>query len=89
MEEGIFDKLRAQLEQEEWPAVYLFKFIVPNDAEKLALVTALFDETGDIALHQSKNGNFVSVSAKEMMLDVDSIIEKYEKAALIKGVISL
>jgi hypothetical protein len=89
MEENIFDKLRTQLEQEEWPAVYLFKFIAPNDAEKLALVTALFDDNNEISLHQSKNGKYVSVSVKELMLDVDSIILKYEEAAKIPGVISL
>ncbi|MES2800113.1 MAG: DUF493 domain-containing protein [Bacteroidota bacterium] len=89
MEEGIFDKLKLQLEEEEWPAVYLFKFIVPNDDHKLALISAMFDDSSEIVLHQSANGNYVSVSVKEMMLDVDSIIEKYQKAAEIKGVISL
>jgi hypothetical protein len=87
--EDIFKNLREQLEQEDWPAVYLFKFIVPNDAEKLAIITSLFNDSNDLVLHQSKNGNFVSVSVKELMLDVDSIIEKYIEAAKIKGVISL
>lgn len=87
--EDIFKKLKEQLEQEDWPAVYLFKFIVPNDAEKLAIITSLFNDSNDLVLHQSKNGNFVSVSVKELMLDVDSIIEKYTEAAKIKGVISL
>lgn len=86
----IFNNLRIQLEQQEWPNVYFFKFIVPNDDEKLALVTALFDDQGaDLILHPSKTGKYVSVSAKEFMLDVDSIIQKYEEAAKIKGVISL
>lgn len=86
----IFNNLRIQLEQQEWPNVYFFKFIVPNDDEKLALVIALFDDEGaDLTLHPSKTGKYVSVSAKEFMLNVDSIIEKYEKAAQIKGVISL
>jgi hypothetical protein len=40
-------------------------------------------------MHPSRNGNYLSISAKELMLDVDSIIEKYTKAAQIKGVISL
>ncbi|MFN5910626.1 MAG: DUF493 family protein [Bacteroidota bacterium] len=87
--DDIFGKLKHQLEQEEWPAVYFFKFIVPNDPEKLALITSIFNDNNDIVLHQSKNGNFVSVSVKELMLDVDSIIRIYEEAAKIKGVISL
>jgi hypothetical protein len=89
MDESIFDKLRVQLEQEEWPAVYLFKFIVPNNDEKLAQVTSMFNDSNEIVLHQSKNGNFVSVSVKELMLDVDTIISKYVQAAKIPGVISL
>jgi hypothetical protein len=87
--EGMFDKLKVQLEQLVWPDVYLFKFIVPNDSEKLARITALFNDSSDVVMHPSRNGNYISVSAKELMLDVDSIIQKYEQAAQIKGVISL
>ncbi len=87
--EDVFGKLKAQLELQEWPNVYLFKFIVPKDDEKLAKVTSLFNDSSDIVFHPSKNGNYISVSVKELMLDVDSIIYKYEQASLIKGVISL
>ena len=88
-EEGVFDKLRLQLEQEEWPNVYLFKFIVPNSPDMIARAATLFNDTADIAFHESKNGNYVSLSVKELMLDVDSIIEIYQRAAEIKGLISL
>jgi hypothetical protein len=84
-----FEKLREQLALQEWPEVYLFKFIVENTPEKLAHATALFDDTADITFHTSSNEKYVSVSAKELMIDVDSVIKKYEKAALIEGIISL
>lgn len=84
-----FDKLREQLALQEWPNVYSFKFIVPNDPHSLAQASALFNETAEISFHESKTGKYISVGAKEMMLDVDSIIEVYVRAALIKGVISL
>lgn len=84
-----FAKLREQLELQEWPDVFLFKFIIPNEPETLAKTTALFDETSEIRLHPSKNGKYVSISVKEMMLNVQSIIDKYEKATLIKGLIAL
>lgn len=87
--DGIFDKLHQQLENQEWPNVYFFKFIVPNEPESIAKVTALFDATSDLSYHTSSNGKYVSVSVKELMLDSDSIIEKYKKASLIKGIISL
>lgn len=81
--------LKEKLELLEWPNVYFFKFIVPNESENVALVTALFDESSEIVMHPSKTGKYISISAKEMMLDVDSIILKYKKASLIKGIISL
>jgi hypothetical protein len=74
---------------QEWPSVYLFKFIVENTPEKLAHATALFDGTAEINYHTSSSEKYVSVSAKEMMIDVESVISKYEKAALIDGIISL
>lgn len=89
MSEGTFDKLREQLELQEWPSVYFFKFIVPNTPHLLAQTSALFDETAEIQFHESSSGKFISVSVKEMMLDVDSIISIYEKAQIIPGIISL
>ena len=88
-EEDEYSKLREQLELQEWPNIFLFKFIVPNTSENLAMATALFNETSEISLHESKTGKFVSVGAKEMMLDVDSIINVYKEAAKIKGLIAL
>ncbi len=84
-----FENLRAQLDVLEWPSVYLFKFIVPNDNEKMAQVSALFDENATISYHTSSKGNYVSVSVKEVMLSGDSVIEIYENAIKIEGIISL
>ena len=72
-----YDKLKIQLELQEWPNVYLFKFIVPNESEKIALTTSLFDDSAELNLRESSKGTYMSVSAKELMMDVDSIIEKY------------
>lgn len=87
--EDKFAKLREQLELLEWPNLYLFKFIVPNNPAQIAQASALFDETSEIVMHPSSQGKYMSFSAKEVMLDVDSIIEKYVKASQIEGVISL
>jgi len=85
----VLEKLKVQLELQEWPNVYFFKFIIPNNSETIALTTGLFDNEAEVVMHPSKNGNYMSISAKEMMLDVNSILEKYKKASLIKGIISL
>jgi len=85
----VFDNLREQLTLLEWPDVYLFKFIVPNSPEMLARATSLFGDMAELTFHESKTGKYISVSAKEMMIDVDSIIAVYERAAEIKGMIAL
>jgi hypothetical protein len=84
-----FDKLREQLLLQEWPNVYLFKFIVPNENEKIAKVSSLFDENSTLTLHPSSNGNYMSITIREVMMSANDIIEIYEKAAEIKGVITL
>ena len=87
--EDPFANLREQLALQEWPSVYLFKFIVENTPEKLAQASALFDGTAEINFHTSSNEKYVSVSAKEMMIDVDSIIDKYNRASGIEGLVAL
>jgi len=89
MDSDTFSKLREQLELQEWPNVYLFKFIVPNTPQALAQVTALFSDLSEINFNESKTGKYISVGAKELMLNVDSIIEVYNNAAKIEGIISL
>lgn len=84
-----YNKLREQLELQEWPGIFMFKFIVKNTPELIAKVSQLFDEAADLRLQPSKTGKYISVGAKEMMLDVDSIIEKYKQASLIDGLIAL
>lgn len=84
-----FSNLREQLALQEWPNVYLFKFIVPNESALVALTLALFGELSEVAFNESKTGKYISISAKEVMMDADSIIEIYIRASEIKGVIAL
>lgn len=82
-------KLKAHLDLQEWPNIYLFKFVIPNESQQIAEAVALFNETAEISFHNSSNGKYTSVSVKEVMLSSDEIIAIYEKAASIKGIISL
>lgn len=84
-----YQKLREQLELQEWPNVYLFKFIVPNTPENVARTSALFDSPTDLHLQPSKTGKYISVSAKELMLDAESIINIYKASSKIEGLIPL
>lgn len=86
-----YEKLKEQLRQStQWPSLYMFKFIVPADNDKIAQVEALFDSTqAQIQIRQSRKGNFVSVTAKEMMLSPENVINRYLEAEGIEGLISL
>ncbi|MBM3417740.1 MAG: DUF493 domain-containing protein [Bacteroidetes bacterium] len=84
-----FDKLQEQLLLQEWPNLYLFKFIVPNEIEKIAKVSSLFNENCDLSMHSSSKGNYLSITVKEVMMSAEDIIDIYKKAAEIKGVITL
>jgi hypothetical protein len=86
-----YEKLREQLSQSTtWPSLYMFKFIVPAQNEKIAQVEGLFNtEEAQIQLRQSRKGNFVSFTAKEMMISPEKVIERYVEAEAIEGLISL
>lgn len=89
MEKADFSKLKDQLELQEWPSVYFFKFIIPNDTHKVAQLTALFDDSGDLHFMESRNGKYISVSSKEMMMSADDVIQRYLDASVIEGLIAL
>lgn len=72
--------------QTSFPTLYMFKFIVPNGKE--IEVGALLPNNKMVLKHSSK-GTYVSATIKAMMPTSDSILEVYEKAATIEGVISL
>lgn len=84
-------KFRELLEQNySWPALYMFKFICPAGNEAVAKLQQLFDpEVAEISLRPSTKGNYVSFTAKELMLSVDAVIARYQKARDIPGLISL
>ena len=72
-----------------FPSVYMYKFIVPSDNRTIALVENLFDAETDIHTKESNSGKYISITAKQVVISVDEIIEIYKKASQIKGVIFL
>ncbi|MEZ4722338.1 MAG: DUF493 domain-containing protein [Flavobacteriales bacterium] len=83
---GLLAKLS---EDKDWPKIYLFKFIVPNDNHLLARAQALFGPEAQITLNQSRTGKYISVSAKELMISPDEVIERYRKSSEIDGLMAL
>ena len=69
-----------------WPASYIFKFIVPTGKEQQVKDLFPGEETTD---KLSRQGNYVSVSIELMMFSSDSVIEIYERASHIDGIVAL
>lgn len=91
MDEEKLNSIREKLnEYHSWPTVYLYKFIVPSDNERIAQVEALFDSrTAEIRQTPSRNGTYTSISAREVVTSADQVIETYKRASKIDGIISL
>ena len=90
--EAFYKKLKQQLiDTSLWPSVYLYKFIVKSELEKIAEIEGLFNNMGAvIKTIESKNGKYTSVSINVKMANPDAVIEKYiEVTDNIEGVISL
>ncbi len=76
-------------ETTEWPSVYMFKFIIPAENRKIALVESLFEEEAQIFTKESSGGKYISITIKIVMLNALEVIEKYRSAASIDGLIAL
>lgn len=89
--EEFYTRLREQLEGDtEWPAPYLYKFIVPASNEKIAEIEVIFDGIGaQIQTRDSSKGTYTSVSIKVTMECPKAVIEKYLQVSEVEGVISL
>ncbi|HAS59575.1 MAG TPA: DUF493 domain-containing protein [Algoriphagus sp.] len=70
----------------QFPMLYMFKFIVPNGREHE--VGAIFPKN-EMTLKPSSGGKYVSTTIQVMVESADEVIEYYEKASTIEGVISL
>ena len=89
--EEFYERLKVELDNSNsWPAEYLFKFIVPSDADKIKKVQEAFDCLGAvIKTTKSKTGKFTSISIDVQMKDSQEIIDKYQEVSTVEGIISL
>jgi putative lipoic acid-binding regulatory protein len=89
--EAFYKKLQWQLEDTtQFPSDYLFKFIVPTTDNQVEEVENLFNNKGAVInTKKSKTGKYVSVSIVLHIENAATVIEYYQKAAKIKGIISL
>lgn len=81
------DAFRKRLEEtQDFPSLYMFKFIVP-EAQKEE-VEALFP-LNEVTFKPSSKGNYTSVTAQVMVPNTEFVIDIYNKAHQIEGIIAL
>lgn len=91
-QEEFYEKLKGQLlDTSSWPAVYLYKFIVPSSDAKIQEIQSIFDNMGAVInTKKSKKGKYTSVSVNVKLKDPDAVIAKYKEVGeKVEGVISL
>jgi len=69
-----------------WPALYVFKFIVPQ--QKVVEVKALFPNHVSTE-RQSEKGKYISVTFNMMMPSSEAVVSVYQKVKDIEGIIAL
>lgn len=89
--EDFYIRLKSELEESTtWPAIYLYKFIVPSSTTNIDLVENTFNNMGAvIKTNTSKTGKYTSISVNVTMENPDKVIEKYQELSTIEGIISL
>ena len=91
-ENAFYDRLKNELQEStDWPADYLYKFIVPTlEGDKLKAIQRIFDNTGAvIESRKSRKGKYTSLSIMVNLPDPEAVIVKYKAVSRIEGVISL
>ena len=89
--DDFYSKLKIQLDDTtDFPADYLYKFIVPASENQVKEVESIFNNTGAVInTKNSKTGKYVSVSIILKLNSSEEIITYYRKVEKIKGIISL
>jgi len=90
-QEEFYTKLKKTLEETTvFPTKYVFKFIVSSDMKIIKEVENLFNHLGAVIEKKaSKNGKYTAITIQVEMKSSDRIIQKYQEAGRIEGIISL
>lgn len=82
--------LRQSLEKvHAWPSLYMFKLIFEPDEARLNRVLALFPAEAEVLRRFSTGGKYLSLTVKEVMMSADDVVQRYERASEIPGVIMI
>lgn len=73
---------------QQLPGVYVFKFVIPGNEEKLTELKTIFTEE-EFQKQPSKTGKYVSITVKKWMQNADEVVAIYKQASEIKDIMML
>lgn len=83
-------RLKGSLEKvHDWPSLYMFKFILEPEEDRLNQVLALFSAESEVIRRYSAGGKYLSITVKEVMMNADEVVARYDRASAIQGVMTL
>lgn len=84
------ERFRKKLNDDtQWPAKYMFKFIVPNKDGKVEQVKALLTSVGELSYKHTSSLKYVSVTCLALMQNADEVINVTLHVNSIEGVLAL
>lgn len=84
------ERLRKQLDAfHEWPSAFTFKFVLPNDPQRIEVLKGLFGVSAEFSHRESRNGNYIAFTIREVLPNAEHVFMRYEAAAGIEGIMSL
>jgi len=87
MEDERLEGLRAQLDAHHtWPSEYMFKFIAPNQTDRIEAVLAVFPDEVTVRRKASGGGKYVSLTIHETVPNADAVFERYRAVGAIGGI---
>jgi uncharacterized protein len=73
----------------QWPLMYMFKFIVPNQNGKVDEVVVKLPKHGNITYKHTPNLKYVAITCVASMESAESIVAITTQATSIEGVMAL
>lgn len=88
---AFYTKLKKQLEDTtNFPADYMYKFIVPSNGNQQQEVENVFENKGAvIKTKKSKTGKYISISIVLKLNNAVEVIYYYKEVEKVEGIISL
>lgn len=83
-------KLKELLDDnKKWPLRYMFKFIIPNENDKVDIAKKMMPKGSKLKYKHTENLKYVSITCVANMKSSIAIIDLTQKLEKIEGVISL